>query len=400
MGQRSRTPGRRESRRRQSALRPVLTDGGTPPPAGARVTGPGRAPVPEAGRAADPRGPDEADARALVVTHRFDPGPPGGPAVDVVIRLTGRRRGVTGIRTATDTFARTVTIPRVLPGSGPIATTSWVYGIAAGDWEVEAELLGPRDLRRVNGGSRLAPAAWSWRSRALVPAPGLLRTRWAPLAPLAAAPAVVPGSFTALALLAIVAAVAVQPVFLGRLGLDAPGPVLASLVGLLAGLAGAKAWYMVLKGPSWRTAREGWSVDGFLVTAPVAAVLAALPQGIPAGAYLEAITPGIFVAVAIGRVGCFLTGCCAGRPTAGWGIWSSDRRVAARRVPAQLLEAGLGILLAVASGAAVLGGVDTGSGAVFLAAILAYGLTRQALLRIRAEARPFSWRRGPVRVTG
>jgi phosphatidylglycerol:prolipoprotein diacylglycerol transferase len=162
---------------------------------------------------------------------------------------------------------------------------------------------------------------------------------------------------------------------------------------LIAGLVGAKAWYMVLKGPSRQTLKEGWSVDGFLVVAPATAVLFAAAQGLAIGAYLDGVTPGIFMAVAIGRVGCFLTGCCAGRPTAGWGIWSSDRRVGARRIPAQLLESAIGLALASLSSALLVGGLLGGTGLVFVITVAVYMVSRQGLLRLRAEARPFSWRR-------
>ena len=150
---------------------------------------------------------------------------------------------------------------------------------------------------------------------------------------------------------------------------------------------------MALKGPSRQTLKEGWSVDGFLLAAPLIAVLVALGRGLPLGAYLDAVTPGVFIAVAIGRIGCFLTGCCAGRQTAGWGLWSSDRRIGARRIPTQLLESAVGLVLAMASAGAVLGHLAAGSGFVFLMTILVYGLARQSLLRLRAESRPFSWRR-------
>lgn len=64
----------------------------------------------------------------------------------------------------------------------------------------------------------------------------------------------------------------------------------------------------------WRQAiLGGWAVDGFLVVAPLAAVLPLLTFNLPVGAFLDAAVPGLFFGVAIGRVGCFLTGCCAGR---------------------------------------------------------------------------------------
>lgn len=318
---------------------------------------------------------------------------------NAVIRVTGRRRDLPGRALPGDTFSITETVPGVMPGSGRVTTTSWIYNVNPGDWDVTAELVGPERARAATPDLHLPRAAWSWRSWSLRPvAPAPLRTRWALIAPLAPAPAVLPGSFTVLAIVGVAAAIMSQPIFLGWLGVDAGAALLASLVGLAAGLVGAKAWYMALKGPSRASLREGWSVDGFLVTAPLVAALLAAGQGLSVAAYLDGVVPGIFLAVAIGRIGCFLTGCCAGRPAARWGIWSSDRRVGSKRIPAQLLESAVGLGLATLSAILLLGHIAGGSGLVFLGTMATYLLARQALLRLRAEARPFSWRRAPGRV--
>jgi phosphatidylglycerol:prolipoprotein diacylglycerol transferase len=354
-------------------------------------TGPARVHATLAGQAIE----GDNEPAALVVTHWFDSGPPGRRPYDAIVRVRGRRHGVSGRPSTGDTFSVTESIRGVVPGSGRISTTSWIYGINPGEWDVDAEIVGPEHARAALRDHRLPRASWSWRSWSLGSSGGACRTRWAPLAPLAATPAVLPGSFTVLALVAIVAAIVVQPLFLGHQRLDAGAPVLASVVGLLAGVVGAKAWYMALKGPSRRTLKEGWSVDGFLVTAPVVATLVASAQGVPVAAFLDGATPGMFIAVAIGRIGCFLTGCCAGRVTAGWGLWSSDRRVGAKRVPTQLIECAVGLSLAALSTVVILGHVGSGSGLVFVTATVLYVTARQGLLRLRAEARPFSWRRAP-----
>ena len=336
-----------------------------------------------------------AEPVALVVSHWFDAGPAGGPRFDATVRVTGRRRGADPARPGPgDSFTVTETVPGVAPGSGRAAATTWVYGIAPGDWDVSAELVGPERVRQANDGGRLHRARWSWRGWAVESAAeGPVPTRWAPIAPLAASPAVAPGSFTVLALVALATAIGLQPAFLAHHGIDVGAAALASFAGVVLGLAGAKAWYMALKGFTRHNLREGWSVDGFLVTAPVVAALVALLAGEPLGAFLDAAAPGLFVAVAIGRIGCFLTGCCAGRTTAGWGIWSSDRRVGARRIPTQLLESLTGAVLAIVSAVAVFAHVAFGAGFVFAATMLAYAAARQGFLRLRAEARPFSWRR-------
>lgn len=362
-----------------------------------RVDRPQTAPKPNQGEPSTATAPRPSTAAtepvALVVSFEFDSGPAEGPPLDVSVRLTGHRIGATP-RMQRDAFTRTETVVGVVPGSGHVAATAWIHDLNPGEWDVTAELAGPERLKRSIADLRLQLATWSWRRWSLEPVPPQpISTRWAPLAPLARTPAVIPGSFTALALVALVVAFAVQPGFLRLLRLDAASGVTSSLVGLVVGLVAAKAWYMVLKGPSRRTLMEGWSVDGFLIAAPLAAVATAAVQGLPPGAYLDATTPGIFLAVAIGRLGCFFTGCCAGRMTSGRGIVSSDRRVVARRVPAQLYESAIGLVLAVVTALLVLTGLAAGQGFVFLAAILGYIGARQWLLRQRAERRTFSWAR-------
>jgi phosphatidylglycerol---prolipoprotein diacylglyceryl transferase len=91
--------------------------------------------------------------------------------------------------------------------------------------------------------------------------------------------------------------------------------------------------------------------------------------------------------MAVGRVGCFFAGCCGGPPTASrWGVWSSDQRVWARRIPTQLLESVLALSLGLLVLVAVLGKAPTG-GTFFAAALAAYILGRQGILRLRAAPR-------------
>lgn len=352
---------------------------------------------------------EPADPRALVVSHWFDSGDHGEPYT-ATVRLSGRRVGASGRLGARDSFTKTETIGDIVPGTGPVSLTTWVYGIAKAEWDVTAELVGPparverpRFDGRGRSGPALSRAAWSWRRWAISDGPAdPVKTRWALLAPLARSPAVLPGAFTTLAVIGILVAVVLQAAILAQRDLDVARGLLVTAFALVAGLLGAKLWYMALKDRPWReTIGQGWSVDGFLVAAPIAAILASLALDVPLGSYLDATAPGIFFAVAIGRVGCFVTGCCAGRPTASrWGVWSSDRRVGARRIPAQLLESGIGLVLGVVSLLAVINPVAGVDGAVFLVALAIYGVARQLLLRLRAEARPFSWRRARLLTQG
>lgn len=335
---------------------------------------------------------DEAEPEALVVSFWFESGD-GGEPYDAVVRLTGRRVIVSGIPKAGDNFSQDETIEGVVPGTGPVALTAWVYNLKAGEWTVDARMIrgpsGGRGARSApGGGPPIKRATWSWRRWALSTAPTEpVKTRWALLAPVARQPAVFPGSYTALAVLGFVVALALQAAILARDGTDVGPPLAASAIAILAGLIGAKTWYKALH-PDESLIRGGWAVDGFLVVFPLAATITLFAWDLPIGRVFDASTPGIFFAVTIGRIGCFLTGCCAGRCTASrWSIWSSDRRVGARRIPAQLLESGAGLLLGVVSLVVVLADGLPLRGAMFVVAFAIYALIRQALLRLRAERR-------------
>ncbi len=311
---------------------------------------------------------------------------------------------------AGETFVHEERIDQVVPGSGPVSLTSWIYGLAPGEWSVTGELLRPvssvsRDrhtARRPHiSAEPLMPTSWSWRRWALSASTGTpVKTRWAMLAPLVGRPAVMPGIWPAMGTLGIIVALATQAALLTRAGLSVGRPWIASLIVLVASLVAAKLWYAALHPGPWRDWIGGWSVDGFVFVAPPVAVLSLLALHLPLGTFLDASTPGIFFGVAIGRIGCFFTGCCGGRCTASrWGVWSSDRRIGARRVPTQLLESAAGLLLGLVSLALVLAHVPGIEGAVFVAAFGAYSLVRQGLLRLRAERREFSWRRSGLLVS-
>ena len=336
------------------------------------------------------------EPEALVATGWFDSGD-GSVPYSATVRFTGRRADQNGMPRARDTFVQEEVIDRVLPGSGPVSITTWVYGLEPGEWSVSADLIRvSTDAGEARSAARsrpiasrtVHPAAWSWRRWALTTEPRTtLRTRWAMLAPLARIPAVLPGSYPVLAVLATVVAVALQSAILANEGVQVGRSLIVSLLAIASGLAGAKLWYRALH-PGESLIKGGWAVDGFLIVAPVVAVASMLVLGVPLGAFLDASAPGLFFAVAIGRVGCFLTGCCAGRVTTSrWGIWSSDRRVGARRIPAQLVESAAGLVTGLTSLLLVLGEARPVHGFIFVASLAAYAVLRQVLLRIRAEQR-------------
>lgn len=338
-----------------------------------------------------------------MVTFTFDSSEAGNP-YSATVRLTGRRAGVAGQPKPSDSFVREDRIARLVPGSGPVTVTSTIEGIPAGEWSVSAELVrdsddSPAKPARRSRSSKAEPlrtANWSWRHWSVVPGPAVAvaKTRLALLTQLAAKPAVIVGSLPLLVAIGGIIALVIQVAILAGRGQSVAETLLVSIVASLAGLAAAKAWHAVLN-PREPILKPGWAVDGFLVVAPIVAVVMLLALQIPVGEYLDATTPGLFFAVALGRAGCFLTGCCGGRTTSSrWAIWSSDGRIGARRIPTQLLESATGLVLGVMTLALVVGRLLPVDGAVFVGAFIAYFSVRQTLIRYRASPRRYLWQRG------
>lgn len=346
---------------------------------------------------------DAAEPEALVVSHWFESGE-GDKPYSATIRLTGRRVDPLAPSKPPETFVQEDEIDEVMPSSGPVSISSWIYGLRSGEWTVSAELRRHGGASDRGGGIRgepIQPASWSWWRWALKSgSASTARTRWAMLAPLAKIPGVLPGSWPLMVAIGATVALVTQAAILAHEQVAVAPSLLVSLVAVVSGMIGAKLWYAALHpGPIRQALVGGWAVDGFLVVAPIVAVGALLAMHLPAGVFLDAATPGLFLGVAIGRVGCFLTGCCAGRLTRSrWGVWSSDRKVGARRIPAQLLESAAGLVIGSVAALLVLGHAPHVDGVIFVTAFAAYAVVRQAVLRIRAERREFSWRRSSAAV--
>lgn len=309
--------------------------------------------------------------------------------------------GVRGKPTPRDTFAKDEVIEGIAPGSGPVSITTHVYGLEPGEWTVIADLIGgprathrPRPIAsgRATRGHTMPRAAWSWRRWELSSGPFQpVQTRRAPLARLVSQPAVIPGSWSGLVVLGVLVGFGIQSWLLAFEQVSIGASLTVTLVALVAGLIGAKLRYIALHPRTWRGApAEGWGVDGFLIVMPLVALAGLLAFEVPIGLFVDASTPALFVGVAIGRLGCFFTGCCAGRCTRSrWGIWSSDRRVGARRIPTQLLESAAGLVIGVATLALILLVRPAVEGIIFISALTAYTLVRQILLRLRSERQVF-----------
>lgn len=326
----------------------------------------------------------------LAVTYWFDPASHPGPYL-VTVRFSGHRVDVKGRLQPGDRFVQDETIEQVVPGSGPISLTARVRGINPGSWIVTARMLGPAHPARgpreqgkaTSAAGSLRPAVRLWR-------------RWAPsaesaepvstcLTPFARVPGILPGMWATMVTLGIAVALALQSLVISGDHL-AVGPVwTVSLVAILVGIVGAKAWFIVLHRREHRI--EGWCIQGFIAGAILAAAILLVVLDMPVGVFLDVTAPGLLVAMAVGRVGCFFAGCCGGPPTASrWGVWSSDQRVGTRRIPTQLLESVLALSLGLLVLVEVVGHGSAG-GAFFVGGLAAYTLGRQGLLRLRAEPR-------------
>ena len=341
---------------------------------------------------------ESASRELLASTWWFDPAPDqaAGP---IVVRVWGHRQGAGTKARSGDHFIHDERIDHVLPDAGPVSVTARIRDINPGTWLVSAKILGSdqrhRGRRDRSGGTRpalpLHAGSWSWRSWSLrESAPHSVTTC---VAPLARIPAIIPGVWAAIVTLGVIAALVIQQAVLVRLDLRFPQALMISVIAIGAGVVGAKIRFMAVHRSEGRF--EGWSIQGFLAAIAITVPLMLAIANVPIGVFLDSGAPGLFAGLAIGRIGCFFAGCCAGRPTsAAWGVWSSDQRVGMRRIPTQLLESALALGIALVSLVAVLGYRPL-IGGVFVAALALYTLARQGILRLRAE-RPESVRGGTL----
>jgi phosphatidylglycerol---prolipoprotein diacylglyceryl transferase len=334
---------------------------------------------------------------SLTATASFEPGFAGDP-YSATIRFSGRRLGIQGKPQSGDAFVQLETVENVLPGSGPIAITARVDQVNRGEWAVTAVLERQSGRRRTVRPWPASPSsraqdgtAATWWQSDVIPIGSTARLR-SGLAQLAQVPGTVRGSWATLVGLGVVAGVGIQSSVLAREYVDVGVAIVVSLLAAVVGLVGAKTWFLTLHRTSWRGfVSAGMCIQGFLLGAALTLAVALGVTHLPAGAYLDATAPGLFLGMAVGRPGCFLAGCCAGRPVSSrWGLWASDRRVGVRRIPIQLIESLVCLMIGLVALDLVLGRNHGAPGAVVVGALAAYTLARQFLLPFRAEPRKTS----------
>jgi phosphatidylglycerol:prolipoprotein diacylglycerol transferase len=332
---------------------------------------------------------ESAAQQILAVTYWFDPAPHAGSS-PVTVRFTGRRIDVKGRMQAGDKFVQDETIEHVVPGSGPISLTTRVRNINPGEWAMTAQVQsavhpaqGPQEQENATTARPPGPIARLWRKWApSVKSDEHMRTC---LTPLARVPGILPGIWGAMVALGMAVALTLQSLVIASDRLAVGSWWVVTLVGIVVGIAGAKVWYVVVYRREHRI--NGWCIQGFITGATLTAAILLVALKVPAGTFLDATTPGLLVAMAVGRVGCFFAGCCGGPPTASrWGVWSSDQHVGARRIPTQLLELALALSLGMGVLVTVLSHGPAG-GAFFVGGLAAYVLGRQGILQLRTEPR-------------
>ncbi len=130
-----------------------------------------------------------------------------------------------------------------------------------------------------------------------------------------------------------------------EIGLDVSRIQNAALAALIAGILGGRAAYVALR---WDLFRDnlleilrldhgGLIFFGGLAAGLAGGIVAIWRSGLPVLRTLDLLTPPLVVGHALGRVGCFLNGCCYGKFTSlPWGVRFPEEVL--KRHPTQLYE--------------------------------------------------------------
>jgi phosphatidylglycerol---prolipoprotein diacylglyceryl transferase len=176
-------------------------------------------------------------------------------------------------------------------------------------------------------------------------------------------------------------------------GISADRFAIAIVLLLIPALAGSRLYFVLTRwdiyrrDPAriWRRDEGGMSMyGGFILVVPLSIPLLRL-LGLPFGSFWDAAALTILLGMAFTRVGCFLNGCCGGRPSDAWfalslpdhhGVWQ-------RRIPTQLMEMAFALVLFGA--ALALRNVAPFRGAIFCFVVAGYGVGRWYLESLRDD---------------
>ncbi len=126
-----------------------------------------------------------------------------------------------------------------------------------------------------------------------------------------------------MAVLGFVAAIFVTRRMCRRVGLDPEVIANAALYSLIIGMVGARTFFVVHYYDQFRgdfssvvaVWRGGLEFLGGVIPAVVFMLLYLRHRGLPARRYFDIMAVGLMFGLSFGRIGCFLNGCCFGRPT-------------------------------------------------------------------------------------
>ena len=145
-----------------------------------------------------------------------------------------------------------------------------------------------------------------------------------------------------------------------RLALDEDALVSVILITLVASVLGARMLYVMEHLEDFRRQwssvfalwQGGLTLYGGVVGGTVAGLAAARRLRLPMWVVADALTPSLALGTMFGRVGCFLNGCCYGRPTTlPWGVVFPPESFAALEYgraavhPSQLYNAAAGLAM-------------------------------------------------------
>ncbi len=135
-----------------------------------------------------------------------------------------------------------------------------------------------------------------------------------------------------------------------RLGLDGDHVYNAGLYGLIAGILGARLWFVLSHWENYASditqafslSRSALSTAEGLIVAAVVVLIYLQRNKVPLGTFSDAAAPGLALAVAISSVGAFLGGEALGAPSdVPWAV----EIISAARHPIQLYEAVTSLLI-------------------------------------------------------
>ncbi|MFW6127065.1 MAG: prolipoprotein diacylglyceryl transferase [Thermodesulfobacteriota bacterium] len=129
--------------------------------------------------------------------------------------------------------------------------------------------------------------------------------------------------------LAFLAAIAVAGAEARRVGLPSGRIYDLCFYSIIAALLGARLFHVLLEWPHFRAHPldvvklwdGGLAFQGGLVLGVIAALIYIRRQGLPVWKTLDTLALGMPLGQGIGRLGCFMAGCCYGKPTdLPWGV--------------------------------------------------------------------------------